>query len=220
MRPARRTHFAVWLARGYTAVEVLLAMTVFAIGATAVISMQRTTIQGDIDSRRLDVANGIARAWVERLRRDAMGWTIPPCLNLPPAPCTPNLPSTTTTQWLGTFAASGKTGAFQDPTSACPGAGNVEGLCNRFDILGRDIAGSDNTSVLAYCTQIRLDWLDTGVPAGNSYNALKAEVRVFWPRNLLNSPSTWACPPTPAPDTSPQYYHFVYASTALRPTPR
>ena len=64
-------------ARGYTAIEVLMAMTVMAIGGAAVITMQKTSVTANLDARRADVANSIARTWVERLRRDAMAWTLP-----------------------------------------------------------------------------------------------------------------------------------------------
>ena len=63
--------------RGYTAVEVLMAMTVMAIGAAAVMTMQKTSVQGNLDARKTDIANSIARTWVERLQRDAMQWTLP-----------------------------------------------------------------------------------------------------------------------------------------------
>lgn len=64
-------------ARGYTAIEVLMAMTVMAIGGAAVITMQKTSVTGNLDARKADVANAIARTWVERLQRDAMAWTLP-----------------------------------------------------------------------------------------------------------------------------------------------
>src|SRR5271154_1609339 len=67
--------------RGYTAVEVLMAMTVMTIGAAAVMSMQKTSIQGNLDARKTDMANSIARMWVERLERDAMQWTLPSAQN-------------------------------------------------------------------------------------------------------------------------------------------
>ena len=54
-----------------------MAMTVMAIGAAAVITMQKTSVQGNLDARKTDVANSIARMWVERLQRDAMQWTLP-----------------------------------------------------------------------------------------------------------------------------------------------
>ena len=47
-------------ARGYTAVEVLMAMTLFAIGAAGVISMQKVTMQGGEDARRTSSCRSVA----------------------------------------------------------------------------------------------------------------------------------------------------------------
>jgi len=63
--------------RGYTVVEVLSAMTLFAIGAAGVIGMQRVTIQGGADARNFDIATNIAREWQHRLQRDSLAWTEP-----------------------------------------------------------------------------------------------------------------------------------------------
>lgn len=46
--------------RGYTAIEVMLAITVLMIGSAGVMSMQKASIQGNFDARRLDLANSIA----------------------------------------------------------------------------------------------------------------------------------------------------------------
>src|SRR5580704_14182035 len=64
-------------ARGYTVIEVLMAMTVLTIGGAGVITMQKTSVASNVEARKADVANSIARMWVERLRQDAMGWTTP-----------------------------------------------------------------------------------------------------------------------------------------------
>src|SRR5580658_5036861 len=63
--------------RGYTAVEVLLAMTVLLIGSAGVMSMQKSSIQSNLDARKLDIANSIAHDWLERLTADATQWTLP-----------------------------------------------------------------------------------------------------------------------------------------------
>src|SRR5579859_3211269 len=63
--------------RGFSVVAVLISMTVLAIGASAVMSMQKATVQGDMDARETDIANAIARTWVERLQRETLRWTVP-----------------------------------------------------------------------------------------------------------------------------------------------
>ena len=45
------------LGRGYTAVEVMLAITVLLISTAGVMAMQTASIQGNLDARKLDVAN-------------------------------------------------------------------------------------------------------------------------------------------------------------------
>jgi type II secretory pathway pseudopilin PulG len=68
-------------AGGYTSVEVLIAMTLLAIGAAGVIGMQRVTIQGGEDARRFDMATNIANEWVSRLQKDASFWRTQPDLS-------------------------------------------------------------------------------------------------------------------------------------------
>src|ERR1700736_63654 len=83
--PRRPSRLRSGAALGYTAVEVLMAMTVMAVGSAAVISMQKASMQGNLDARKTDVANSIARLWVERIKRDAMQWTTPgPASQVPP----------------------------------------------------------------------------------------------------------------------------------------
>jgi prepilin-type N-terminal cleavage/methylation domain-containing protein len=203
-------------ARGYTAIEVLMAMTVFAVGAAGVIAMQRASIQGNADARKLDVANSIARDWLERLRRDATMWTQPGIL--------------TQTQYLSQTAT--YYGNWALPEVACPAAtsgsnSNADGLCPAFDIFGRDLA-QDHYVDAQFCANIRLDNASTGNP-----DLIRAEVRVYWPRLLpqaLTAPYSGAhgfcdaagITASNGPDGAsggPNVYHFVYASTMLRMSP-
>ena len=64
-------------ARGYTAIEVLVAMTLFAVGTASVLSLQRASIVGSSDARRNDVATAVGSEWIERLRQDSLAWTLP-----------------------------------------------------------------------------------------------------------------------------------------------
>ena len=47
--------------RGYTAIEVLVALTLFAVGTASVLSLQRAAIVGASDARRTDVATAVAK---------------------------------------------------------------------------------------------------------------------------------------------------------------
>ena len=116
--------------RGYTAVEVLMAMTVATIGASAVMTMQKASVQGNLEARKADVANSIARAWVERLQTDAMQWTTPNAV-------------VTTSNFANAALLSGHVsagpGTWYLPTDEMTG-GAPETMSPGFDIVGRDLA--------------------------------------------------------------------------------
>lgn len=203
--------------RGFTAVEVLVSMSLLAIGAAGVIAMQKSAVQGDHDARQLDMANAIGREWMERLRRDASLWTptdVPG--QLPP----PNLPNAALVQ-------------LQDPpqwylplTRIAPNGSQNDVESPGFDILGRDLplaglqmaqqggGGGDWTTGLMFCTNVRI------TPLTANQELMRAEVRVFWPRQMYtamnpsectqNPPGSWALtPPT-------DQYHFFYLTSAIR----
>lgn len=188
-------------ARGYTSIEVMLSMAILAIGAAGVISMQRGAIQGNVDARRLDMANSIAREWIERLRRDSMMWTLPNQGNL----ATDNIGQAKLlanidgawhlpNQRIAETAADGTT-----PVNS-PG----------FDILGVDqaVLGATNTTVM-FCVNTRMTVLVPG-------SLIRAEVRVFYPRGLDVTPAAGFCAAEPPAATSTNLYHYVYAVSAIR----
>jgi prepilin-type N-terminal cleavage/methylation domain-containing protein len=185
---------------GYTAVEVLMAMTVMAIGAAAVMSMQKASVTGNLDARKTDVANSIARTWVERLERDAMQWTAPG----PTAGSTSNI---AVAALIANGVANAGTWVFPNQY-----IGSNPPFSPGFDILGRDLAAADLGNAI-FCANVRLSWLST--------NALiRADVRVLWPRGITGAPaSNWCKAVLPdAPD--PHMYHSIYVTTALRGNPQ
>lgn len=205
---------------GYTAVEVLMAMTVMGIGAAAVISMQKVSIEGNLDARKTDVANAIARTWVERLRQEAMQWTAPgpsnPTGNNFTNPPLTILASATPDKWF-----------LPDQDLA------ALGFSPAFDILGRDLPGGDyqnaqpsDPSVEAiFCVNVRLHWLVQ--PALGAVppepGLLRIDVRVLWPRGLLSSPQGGWCATTAVdnPDpTDPPVYHSLYVTTTIAENPQ
>jgi len=101
-------------------------MTVLAIGASAVMSMQKAAMQANLDARKIDMANSIARMWVERIRRDSMQWTLP-------SPANPT----------GTNFANAKLLSYVGMNWVLPPAygGQTPPVSPGFDIRGRDIAG-------------------------------------------------------------------------------
>lgn len=196
--------------RGYTAVEVLLSMTILVIGATGVVAMQRAAVQGNVDAREMDMAQSIAREWMERLKRDATLWTPAVLPAVPP----PNLSR-------AVLVNENLTGTWFVPQARLtPAAPQNDVESPGFDALGRDVTGLAYTGSdlraatgpgLRYCTNVRL------TPLTVDQTMLRAEVRVFWPRLLTASPDAQFCSQAPPAslDTATDTYHFVYLVSAI-----
>jgi hypothetical protein len=202
-----------------------MAMTVMVIGAAAVISMMKATLQGDLDARKTDVANGIARTWVERLQRDAMQWTCPS-----PACTTSNMSNALL---LGTHV----TGKWFLPKDYM-GTTSPESMSPGFDILGRDLPsaqflpdttkGGTGWPGAEFCVNVRLTWL---VPQAlpNEPGLIRADVRVLWPRGILaGPPATGFCtdtvaalddPETAVPASQRPFFRTLYTTTDLMEFP-
>ncbi|HTB72060.1 MAG TPA: prepilin-type N-terminal cleavage/methylation domain-containing protein [Polyangiaceae bacterium] len=198
-------------ARGYTAIEVLMAMTVMAIGGAAVITMQKTSVTANLDARKADVANAIARTWVERLQRDAMAWTLPG-----PDGAGTNL--ATNAPIVGNILASPGQWFLpnQEIATSSPG----------FDILGRDLPlGALGTA--DFCVNVRLTWLSQPP----TLDLIRADVRVVWPIGIMNSAPGFCNPTTaglvdpnvgsgaqtdPNGDPKAPVFHTLYVTTSIK----
>lgn len=198
--------------RGYTAVEVLMAITVMAVGSAAVISMQKASMQGNLDARKTDVANSIARLWVERIKRDAMQWT-------QPGPSFPvAAPGNLATAALLKFGTDN--GNWFLPNQYI---GSAPPMSPGFDILGRDLALGDLTPKASpfvagaqFCANVRMTWLTTN-------ELVRVDVRVLWPRGVGNAlPAGGVCDATVATSNAPDplVYHAIYVTTAVRGNPQ
>ncbi|HEY5145507.1 MAG TPA: prepilin-type N-terminal cleavage/methylation domain-containing protein [Polyangiaceae bacterium] len=206
--------------RAYTVIEVLMAMTVMAIGGAAVITMQKTSVTGNLDARRADVANAIARTWVERLQRESMMWTTPSR----ESPTGSNLAGAPV---LGTIIAA--PGIWFLPTQDMGQNGVNETMSPAFDILGRDLPqGSLNSA--DFCVHVRLQWLGTTLiaPFGD---LMRVDVRVVWPVGIVNALPGFCNAANAAlldPNTDPSVlrvagsdpnqpaFHAIYLTTTIR----
>ena len=165
--------------RGYTAVEVMMSITLLAVGAIGVMSMQQAAVQGNADAREMDVASSIARTWIERLERDSTLWTPSPVTVVPPA----NLPS-------AVLVNENITGVWFSPQTRLSVNGSQNDVeSSGFDILGQDV--SLTAADLRYCVNLRL------TPLTADQTLIRAEVRVFWPRNLTIAPDSNYCNQAP-----------------------
>lgn len=74
--------------RGFTIIEVLVAVAITAIGFAAIFSLQIGSMQGNIEARELAAATNLAERYVAQLRSEAYMWTTG---LRPPADSTPTL---------------------------------------------------------------------------------------------------------------------------------
>jgi type IV pilus assembly protein PilV len=188
-------------ARGYTMIEVMIALTLLAVGTSGIIAMQKVTTIANRDAKTLVIANQVARTWVERLRADATQWNHPS-----PSSDASDLSDT---RWLKTI-----NGTWFRPTDDAAGSPTA-------DALGNDVRDTDLANGI-FCTNLRLTWL-YGPPSSNvpPPYLIRAEVRVYWLRQgaggnvevgkTICDPSVDLSKVAPSVDR----YHFVYLTTAV-----
>ena len=218
VRPSSRPLSSLRARRGYTAVEVLLAMTVLLIGSAGVMSMQKASIQGNLDARKLDIANSIAHEWLERLSADATAWTLPTSSNK-------SLPSNASnTLWVGNQAVYPYNRPF---LPLIPGAQTAaEAQSPAFDILGRGLTAGTAAGAI-FCVHVTLTPVAWDTMAPQNPMVIRTTVLVFWPKQLVNSgavPSGYCTngsnlDPAAAEAASPGTWHLVYATTAIMRNP-
>ncbi|HKQ69072.1 MAG TPA: prepilin-type N-terminal cleavage/methylation domain-containing protein [Polyangiaceae bacterium] len=186
--------------RGYTVIEVMIALTLLAIGTTGVIAMQKATAVGNRDAKNLVIANQIARTWMERLRADALQWNHPSPLRTDP--------DLADTRWLNNNI----TGQWFRP------ADDVKGSPT-FDALGNDVRDVNSANGV-FCTNVRLTWLYGPESAPPPY-LVRTEVRVYWLRDGgggVVEAGKPLCPTNPTlalVSPAVQAYHFVYVTSAI-----
>jgi type IV pilus assembly protein PilV len=196
--------------RGYTIVEVMMALAVMAVGATGVIAMQKATLVGNTRARNLSTASTIASAWLDRVKLDALSWR-----KLDTGGTT-----ISKTKWLTKVGEDFPQQSGDEGKWFRPDIDSVAGYSPMADVRGFDITDTNKTSEAAYCTHLRLTQL---LP-----NMIRAEVRVFWLRNhgtsvsnkyagTLNGKQLCDGDQGYVTDvgTATSRYHFVYLSSAV-----
>jgi type IV pilus assembly protein PilV len=184
--------------RGYTVIEVMIALTLLAIGTSGIIAMQKITAVANRDAKNLVIANQIARTWIERLRADAVQWNHPSAVK-------PALDLSETT-WLNNL----NVGWFR-PAESPTGMGSASA-----DAFGNDVLDANVANGL-FCTNIRLAWL---YGAGAPPFLIRAEVRVFWLRDggggtIDGQPICNIDTDRNQIGTAVDRYHFVYVTSAI-----
>jgi hypothetical protein len=148
-------------ARGYTVLELMMALAVFTTGVMGIIAMQRTVLAANRHARNLTVANGIAQAWLDQLAADSSLWET----------------GLGQTVWLQSVSAPGMNGAWQLPAQSVAAVRNFGPTFNVF--------GAPDPNATDYCAHIRLTWLAPDQNGGGrpGTGSIRTEVRVFWLRD-------------------------------------
>ena len=188
-------------ARGYTIIEIMIALTLLAIGTTGIVAMQKVTTIANRDAKNLVLANQIARTWMDRLHADAVQWNHPS-----PLQSTSDLADTI---WLRNVG-----NDWFRPVDDVMGSPTFDALGN--DVRDTNMGGGNSI----FCTNVRLAWL-YGPPSPSPPYLMRAEVRVYWLRDGAGGvvmPGKTICDPgidlstvSPAVDR----YHFVYVTSAI-----
>lgn len=170
--------------RGYTVVEVMMALSVLSIGITGIVAMQKITLISNTKARDLAVASAIASSVIERLRYDALRWNFDDNNN--PDNLGDNTASFANTQYLNVVR--NTPGMDNAPwLPFLPGSTlgwDNNGMQGTFDVTGMDSPPA-NANDHAFCVNYRLtelmyDPIDKCNPVTNCPSVLRAEVRVYW----------------------------------------
>lgn len=201
-KDAARTRSAQgYSARGYTVVELMMALAIFAIGATGVLAMQIIAAHTNSHAKNIAVATQLARSWQDNLAMDALLWG-----GLQDWPIT-------NTQWIQQVNTPGNiwfTPNNDAATTFGPGA----------DARGNFVDFTAAPQNVVFCTHIRLTNLLVTPGAG----LVRTEVRVFWPKGEVswNNGANYcaqAVATVNAVGAATNQFHFVYHTSAVRQTP-
>lgn len=184
--------------RGFTVVELLMSLAIFAISATGILALQVVASRTNTHAKDLATATQLARSWQDKLAMDALRWGGPS--NLPIAQ----------TEWVNRVD-------VQDNAWVQPANDVNVTFGPAADARGAFVDGT-NPAAVYFCTHIRLTRL-VNTPGAQ---LLRSEVRVFWPKGA----QAWSggdpyCDGTSVPDigAATAQFNFVYHTTTLRQTP-
>jgi len=195
-------------ARGYTVVELLMSLTVLALGVAGILGMQRVTISSNRHARSLHVATRVAEAWADQLATDAMLWTFDSA----------GASTLGNTTWLKSADPTTPTGWYVPAWSAARMFGPA------FDPLGNPIDPTARAKLGHFCAHIALTFMHSETVPTRGNGAVRAQIRVFWRRD-----DSATAPPggddlcsidAAQFDSNQDSLHVVRLTTAVRQTPR
>ena len=190
--------------RGYSIIEVMMALGILAVGTTGVIALQKVSLVGNSNARVADAARLVAGTWIERLKTDALTWNDPMGIS-----------DVATTRWL-------KVAGVYNPQNP-PNANNwvlapeiVNWSSPVADIHGADVFDPDSNAGV-FCTHLQLSRaVEKRYSLGGLVHpiAIRAVVRVVWRRDL--SPMGECRTAVPANiEANDDRYGFYYITTMV-----
>jgi Tfp pilus assembly protein PilV len=200
---------------GFTMIEVMTSLGLMIVGVMAITAMQQQTVRANVHAREITQATQVAETWLERLKLDASTWVMASAATVPPGTMT-HADVLGRTTYLQSIVASPNTWM----TIPIPLNTNTDNVSNGFDYAGRDVDTTANMAQVRYCASMRLGWVFVG-------SAMRADVRVWWPRYLPGSGALGLATDFPGcaddataldPETGTERdnYHVVYLSTVIR----
>jgi len=181
--------------RGYTLVELMMALALFAVAVVGIIAMQKITVVSNAHAKNIAMAQRIAQAWAGQLEMDGTAWQ-----------------TAFGAGWLNF------TNAWQRPAYI-----SAREFGAAFDALGNPLSDA-NLSQARFCTHVRMAWLYPNTMGVGGNGMLRAEIRVFWLRDggvPLDSTTTM-CSATQTPvqataiGLATERYRFVYQTVGIR----
>lgn len=187
--------------RGYTVVELLMAVAIFAVGVTGIFAMQSVTAATNRFAKNLSVATSLARSWQENLAMDATLWG------------GQNAWQIGNTRWIGLVTTQNHNWILppNDATTTFGPGADARGQFVNFDTAQGDVV---------FCTHMRLTQLISETQRPGS-GLIRSEVRVFWPKDgdAWNAGAPY-CTDTAADilaiGAATSDFHFVYQTTVIR----
>lgn len=130
-----------------------MALAIMSVGAVGIMALQQASTRGNMQARQMSAATAVTRTWLERARRDALGWNVNQVAGI------------AMTQYLVNTPPAGASGWFA-PT---PAAGAESW---GFDWFGRD---TRDASAMQFCTHLQTRWVVVG-------QVIRVDARTFWYR--------------------------------------
>ncbi len=195
---------AVSTKRGYTVVELMMALTVMTIGLGGIIAMQKTTVASNMNAKNVALATHIAQGFLDELAAESRAWT--------------QADNFANTEWLGNVGAQGTAPVWFAPTYEA-----TRKLGQGFDALGNPVLDAALAADAKFCVHLRLTWLSSQTSGKQGSGLIRTEARVYWRREgiALTGAASWGqgtcvTPADFANWNGPPRFHTIYMASAVR----